>query len=90
MDENFIEIKSDPFKIDIYSLGMILYMMLTNKPPAEGRSFRDELNKISNEFSEEARELILNCNFEDSWSRYGLEGIKNSKWFINSLIYFTL
>jgi len=82
--ESFIEIGSNPFKIDTYSLGIILYVLLLNQIPDNRDTITNNLDLNKDKLSQNVRDLILNCISENVETRYGTKEIEDSKWFKDS------
>lgn len=88
------EILAGPYdsKCDIWSLGVILYMMLAGYPPFDGESDRDILEAVKssplqfgesvwNTISREAKDLLRHLLDRNPNSRYTADQILSHQWF---------
>lgn len=84
--------KSYDEKCDIFSCGVILYILLCGYPPFNGRSDREIFNAIKkgifffpdedwNETSEEAKDLISKMLIIDPKKRFSAEECLSHPWF---------
>ena len=84
-------------KCDIWSLGVIMYALLSNKPPFDGHTDLLIMEKVKegkfyfNDFiwqsvSKDAKELITNMLCFDLKRRYSAREALNDKWFKEHLV----
>ena len=80
-------------KCDLWSIGVIMYVLLTGKPPFPGKN-NDEIyqhikegrydlkNNLWNNHSEESKDLIYNLLLKDINKRFSAEKALNHNWFV--------
>ncbi|OMJ69611.1 hypothetical protein SteCoe_32631 [Stentor coeruleus] len=92
------EILTGPYteKCDIWSLGVILFMMLSGYPPFDGDTDKDILDSVKNSplaFSEqvwetisnEAKDLVSHCLDRNPETRFSAEQVLSHPWFSDNI-----
>ena len=96
MSPELIERKSYDQSVDIWSIGIITYMLLSGRAPFSGKSKEDLQNAIRNKnidlnkpyfekISPEAKDFILRCCIKKVSERASAQELLKHPWLVNTL-----